>query len=84
MIDYCVWAKFNWCGWTIDYDRNKIQFIDNEENKRVSQSYVLRAMLENGMLNECFTQEELQTLHNHMPPRFRNEIKFYMELKENE
>lgn len=84
LFDYCVWAKFDWCDWVIDPCERTIQWYDREEHKRVSQSYVLRAMLENGMLNEFFTQEELKTLYDNIPPRFKNEIKYYMEMNENE
>ena len=83
IFKYCFWAKFDWCGWVINYDTNKIQFIDNEEQKRVSQSYVIRHILENGMLDECFTKEELKILYKHIPPRFKNEIKYYLEMNEN-
>lgn len=81
---YIQWAKFDWCAYIVNENTHRIQYIDNEENKKVSQSYVIRHILENGMLDECFEDWELLLFSITAPPRFQKEIKYYMEMNENE
>ena len=78
---YCTWAKFNWFYYKIT--GNKIQYYDNEEKKRVSQSYVIRHILENGMLDECFKDWEILLFSVTAPPRFQKEIELYLNKEKN-
>lgn len=77
---YLTWAKFDWCYITISRT-GKLKFYDLEEHKYRSLSYILRCILDNGMLDECYTNDEIITLMHFAPPRFVKEISLY--LKEN-
>jgi len=56
----------------------KIEFYDLEEHKKRSLSYVLRCILDNGMLNDCYDKNEIITLAHLSPPRFSKEINLYV------
>ena len=75
---YTRWAKFDWCLLIHDKHTNKMYTYDIEDHTRRSISYIIECMLENGMLNECFTQDELEILLSSVPKRFKKEIEYYV------
>lgn len=75
---YTRWAKFDWCLLIHDQHNDKMYVYDMEDHKRRSISYVISMMIENGMLNECFTQGELEMLLYSVPKRFKKEIEYYV------
>ena len=74
---YVSWAKFDWCLLIINY-LDKMYCYDMEEHKKRSISYLIKCMIDNGMLNECFTQKELKDLYEAIPKRFKKEIYYYV------
>ena len=74
---YVEWAKFNWCSLIYNPIINKMFAYDFEDKKVRSISYVIQCMLDNGMIDECFSQSELQSLEKVIPKRFKIEIREY-------
>lgn len=74
---YLTWAKFDWC-YMRELPNGKLSFYDLEEHKKRSESYVLRCILDNGMLNECYTLDELLDLAWLVPIKFTKEIVDYI------
>lgn len=74
---YVSWAKFDWCFIDIN-SQDKIYCYDMEEHRKRSISYLIKCMIDNGMLNECFTEKELKDLYDVIPKRFKKEIGYYV------
>ena len=74
---YVEWAKFNWCSLIYNPLNQKMFAYDFEDKKVRSISYVIQCVLDNGMLDECFSQLELQSLEKVIPRRFKLEIRGY-------
>lgn len=75
---YCTWAKFDWCCLIYNPTGDTMSAYDFEENKPRTMNYVIKCMIDNGMLNECFTLEELTTLYVLVPKKFKKEIMYYL------
>ena len=75
---YVKWAKIDWCVLVHNTNTNKMYAYDMEDHCERSISYIISLMLENGMLNECFTQGELEMLLYSVPKRFKKEIEYYV------
>lgn len=77
MNKYLDFAQFNWC-YMRQRPNGKLYFYDLEERKYRSLSYVLRCVLDNGMLDECYTLDELLDLAWLVPLKFTKEIVDYI------
>ena len=78
---YINWAKFDWALLYID-DKNNIMVKDNEYNATYDIFWFLEIMYDNGMLDECYSQEELIKLRDFIPYKeLKKEIEYY--IKEN-
>ena len=75
---YVEWAKFNWCLLIYNPLNQKMFAYDFEDKKVRSISYVIQCMLDNGMLDECFSQHELIELVEVVPKRFKPCVKDYL------
>lgn len=78
IMKYSTWAGFDWLKMFYD-KRDRIYCYDNEEKIHISLKSVLNYIFDNGMLNECFTKEELETLYNVVPDAFKMEVYYYLE-----
>lgn len=75
---YVSWAGFDWLH--IYFDKlGRLRFHDYEERRPISFNETLRWIFENGMLDECFTQEELERLFNVVPDTYKMDVYYYME-----
>lgn len=75
---YVEWAKFNWCSLIYNPIKNKMFAYDFEDKKVRSISYVIQCMLDNGMLDECFSQHEIKELIKVVPKRFKPYMRDYL------
>ena len=79
LIDkYAKWAGFD--RLKMFYHRNgRIYCYDNEEKIHIGLNSVLRYIFDNGMLNECFAKEELETLFDVVPDCYKMDVYYYLE-----
>lgn len=76
---YATWAKFDYMDLYIDTASNKIRWYDMEEHTKCTLNQAFDLIFDNGMLNECYTQEELKELLNLAPTKnIKKEIKLYI------
>lgn len=80
---YSQWANFDWL-WMYFDRKGVIRFYDYEEKQPTSLTKVLRSIFDNGMLDECFSEHELEVFFDYVPDEFKMEINYYLEeLNEN-
>lgn len=75
---YAIFAGFDWLDLKLDA-KDRLCFHDVEEQRHISLNDVLKAILDNGMLDECYSKHELEFLFNIVPDEFKMEINFYLE-----
>lgn len=75
---YVEWAKFNRCSLIYNPITNKMFAYDFEDKKVRSISYVIQCMLDNEMLDECFSQHEIKELIKVVPKRFKPYVRDYL------
>lgn len=76
---YATWAKYDFMLLYIDESNDTIKWKDLEENKTRTLNQAMELIFDNGMLDECYTQEELKELKMLLPFRkLKNEIKTYI------
>ena len=76
---YANWAKYDYMLLYIDESNNTIKWKDLEENKTRTLNQAMELIFDNGMLNECYTQEELKELKKILPfKKLKDEIKTYI------
>lgn len=80
---YVRFAGFDWC-YLITDKRGILRIYDYEERRRIGTREFLQCMIDNGMLNECYSAYELAVLCDYVPDEFKMEINYYLEeLNEN-
>lgn len=76
---YRDWAKYDYMLLYIDEKSNTIRWKDLEENKTRSLNQAMELIFDNGILNECYTQEELKEIKTLLPfKKLKDEIKTYI------
>lgn len=75
---YAIFAGFDWLDLKLDV-KNRLCFHDVEEQRHISLNEVLKAIFDNGMLNECFRKAELELLFALVPDEFKMEVNYYLE-----
>ena len=79
LTKYITWAKYDWAELKEDKDKDIIYVYDHEENRKHTSNYLIELILDNGMLDECYTQEEIKKLSTAVPKeKFKKEIKLYI------
>lgn len=72
------WAGVDWAILTIDNMKNEIFIYDIEEKRKQTTNWWFKLMFANGMLNECFTDDELKALKKYVPKDMKEEIDYYI------
>lgn len=76
---YVSWAKYDYMYLYIDEKNGRIKWKDLEENKTRTLNEAMELIFDNGMLDECYTQEELNELKNLLQlKKHKDEIKLYI------
>jgi hypothetical protein len=75
---YTTWAKFDWCCLVHSPITETMYIMDMEHNKKRTINYLIKTILDNGMLDECFTLEELSLLYIVAPKKFKKGIEYYL------
>lgn len=75
---YTTWAKFDWCCLVYSPTTEDMYIYDNEDKKKRTINYLIKTILDNGMLDECFTLDELTLLYILVPKKFKKEIAYYL------
>lgn len=71
---YTNWAKMDWSCLVYNNLHDKMYVYDFEDRKVRSISYLIKCVFDNGMLEECFTQDEMQEFKENIPKRFKEWI----------
>lgn len=71
---YCRWANFDWCALVHDPLKDLMFAYDFDKNKSITINKVIRRILDNKNLDECFDLYEISTFMVLVPRKFRKEI----------